>query len=74
MCRELPVAAIERNEREIQPEAGSRQPIVVGVVGPIGAGKSTLTSGLARSETRDIREQGTIDDLVAEIERSWSAE
>jgi len=49
MCRELRGAAIERNEREIQSEAGSRQPLVVGVVGPIGAGKSTLASGLARS-------------------------
>jgi deoxyadenosine/deoxycytidine kinase len=42
-------AAIERNERQIQPEFELRRPTLVGVVGPIGAGKSTLATGVAKS-------------------------
>ncbi|HKT83199.1 MAG TPA: deoxynucleoside kinase [Solirubrobacterales bacterium] len=49
MRSEPEAAAIERNERRIQADSEPRQSIVVGVVGPIGAGKSTLASGLAES-------------------------
>jgi deoxyadenosine/deoxycytidine kinase len=47
MASESESPAIHRNERQIQPETGRRPPSLVGVVGPIGAGKSTLAAGLA---------------------------
>lgn len=47
MVSESEIPAIHRNERQIQPEHGPRPPSLVGVVGPIGAGKSTLAASLA---------------------------
>jgi deoxyguanosine kinase len=47
MAPKASAEAIDRKERQVRVESEAQPPPLIGVVGPIGAGKSTLAAGLA---------------------------